>query len=592
MTNTTVLPRPVRTAGVAFAWVLAALLLLAVVALGWVTVRGALAADHLRSARDSASVVVSNIADPAAAAEAIDEVAADASAAHALTSDPVWGLVQMTPWLGPQLAAVSTVAAAADDVATNALSPLADVAATLSPDAFRPSGGRVELSGFVTVGDAAAQAAASMSDADAAIGDIDTSALVGPLTDIIDEVATTFDDAASATEALANASVLLPAMLGADGPRNYLVLFQNNAEWRSLGGIAGAAAVVHTDGGSLQLVAQDYAAAFPRLASAALPLDPEVAAIYGQRPAKWFHNVTQVPEFSVSGALAREMWALKHGVQVDGVIAVDPVALSYLLAATGPVTLPSGDVLSSENAVQLLLNEVYLRYPDPAAQNQFFSEATSAVFGALLSGGGSPSDMLSALAHAGDERRLLLWSAHPDEQKVLARTTLAGGLPITDDTVSSFGVFLNDGTGSKMDFYQSVDASVAWDSCALDARGEATGTARLDVTLTNNAPAGLPGYITGAGSYGVAPGSARTVVYLYLPEGFDLVDAQLSNGAGFGGGMHEGRRVLSFDVALAPGESVTSTVTASAAEDTGAELLAQVTPTVNANVTTAFAACL
>ena len=41
---------------------------------------------------------------------------------------------ETTPWLGPQLAAVSTVAAAADDVAANALTPLAEVASTLSPE--------------------------------------------------------------------------------------------------------------------------------------------------------------------------------------------------------------------------------------------------------------------------------------------------------------------------------------------------------------------------------------------------------------------------------------------------------------------------
>ena len=57
----------------------------------------------------------------------------DAATAHALTSDPVWRIVEMTPWIGPQLAAVSTVAEAADDVAANALTPLADVASTLSP---------------------------------------------------------------------------------------------------------------------------------------------------------------------------------------------------------------------------------------------------------------------------------------------------------------------------------------------------------------------------------------------------------------------------------------------------------------------------
>ena len=72
---------------------------------------------------------------------------------------------------------------------------------------------------------------------------------------------------------------------------------------------------------------------------------------------------------------------------------------------------------------------------------------------------------------------------------MLDDTTLVGGLPVTDSETTTFGVFLNDGTGSKMDFYQAVDTQVAWQSCAVDGRGEASGVAQLTVTLTNNAPA-------------------------------------------------------------------------------------------------------
>ena len=77
-----------------------------------------------------------------------------------------------------------------------------------------------------------------------------------------------------------------------------------------------------------------------------LPLSDEINAIYGQRPGQWMQNVTQIPDFAQSGALARQFWLQRHGLDVDGVIAIDPVALSYILRATGPVTLPSGDVLT------------------------------------------------------------------------------------------------------------------------------------------------------------------------------------------------------------------------------------------------------
>jgi hypothetical protein len=589
------LPRSLRVAGVVLAVALAFGLLLAVAAIGWVGVRGAIAADYLRSAKNSAAEVSKSLSDPVVAADAIAEAAEKAAVAHALTSDPVWRVVELTPWVGPQLVAVSTVAASADEIASDALGPLAEVASTLSPEMFRPKGGTVDLGGFVAVQDAAARAAATMDSATAGLDRINTAALVAPLRSIVEEVSSTFEEANDATTALANASTLIPAMLGADGPRNYLVLFQNNAEWRSLGGIAGAMVVVGTEGGSMRLVANDAATGFISTDTSVIPLSDEVTAIYGDRPGKWMQNVTQVPDFAVSAELARAMWANKHGVQVDGVIATDPVALSYILAATGPVILPSGDKLTADNAVALLMNDVYLRYPDPADQDAFFADATSAVFGALTGGAADPGKLLTALGKAGDERRLLLWSSHSEDQDVLADTTLAGGLPVTDDATSTFGVFLNDATGAKLDYYQTVDTAVEWQTCAIDASGKAQGTAVLTVDLTDNAPAdaaNLPAYVTGGGWFGVPVGTTRTVGYLYVPEGFELVDATLSTGGGFGGGVHDGRRVLSFEFDLTPGTSATATVTARSVTPTGANLVAQVTPTVNANVTAPISACL
>ncbi|TFB67457.1 DUF4012 domain-containing protein [Cryobacterium sp. Hz9] len=40
---------------------------------------------------------------------------------------------------------------------------------------------------------------------------------------------------------------LLPAMLGADGQRSYLLLFQNNPEVRATGGLPGAFAEISTE---------------------------------------------------------------------------------------------------------------------------------------------------------------------------------------------------------------------------------------------------------------------------------------------------------------------------------------------------------
>lgn len=406
-------PRPLRIAGVVFASVLGGLLIAAVFATAWVGVRGVLAYGHLRDAQAAASVARASLSDPSAAADAIDAVSTETQAARALTSDPVWSAAAQLPWVGPQLSAVATVAASIDDVAGDALAPLAEVASSFDLTALRPQDGRIDLAPFVSLQDAAATGAAGIAAASASVSSLDGSLLVAPLRSAVADVSGLLVEARDAAAAVSRATALLPPMLGAEGPRDYLVLFQNNAEWRSLGGIPGAMALLHTDGGALSLAAQESSGDYPSYDASVLPLGDELTAIYGERPGRWIPNVTQVPDFAVSATLAREMWAREHGgQQVDGVIALDPVALTYMLEATGPATLPTGDVLTSETAVPLLLNEVYARYSDPSQQDAFFALAAAAVFDALSRGNADPAALVAGLTRAGDEHRLLLWSAH------------------------------------------------------------------------------------------------------------------------------------------------------------------------------------
>lgn len=584
------LPRPARTAGRVAAWTLGGLLVLAVLAAAWIGIRGAMAYDHLRGAEQTARGAAAALRDPAQAGPLVAEMSADTQAARALTSDPIWNAAETLPWIGPQLRAVATVTDAVDDVASDALTPLAQVASTFSIDSLRPVDGRIDLAAFTAVQGPAATGAAGLAAAAASVGDIDRTQLIGPVRSAVADVSSLLDESAQASDALSRAVTLLPAMLGADGPRNYLVVFQNNAEWRSLGGIVGAMSVIRTDGGGLALAAQGSSSDFPRYSEPVMDLGPEITGIYGTHPARWIQNVTQVPDFSLTGQLARQMWLQQMGTSVDGVLSLDPVALSYLLRATGPVDLPTGDQLTADNAVDLLLNQVYLRYERPSDQDAFFAAAAAAVFAKLASGAADPSALVEALGRAGDERRLLMWSAVPEDQSVLEGTTLVGPLPPDDSEQRGFGVYLNDGTGSKMDYYADAATTLAWDACTASAGGAVTGDVTLSVTLTNTAPAdaatSLPAYITGGGSFGVAPGIAKTVGYLYLPAGAELRAATMSDESGFGGGFDQGRQVMSFSAELAPGASVTASLTVRLSEPGPGSAVAWLTPTVHADVPT------
>ncbi len=78
--------------------------------------------------------------------------------------------------------------------------------------------------------------------------------------------------------------------------------------------------------------------------------------------------------------------------------------------------------------------------------------------------------LLAALARATDERRILAWSAVESEQALLGATAVGGGLPVSDERTARFGVYLNDGTGSKMSYYITPTVALDWISCSDTAR--------------------------------------------------------------------------------------------------------------------------
>lgn len=537
----------------AFLAVTLLLLVVGMLATAWVLVRGTIAYQHLAAVHTALAEATSAVDDPVAWADDLASTADDVAAAHALTDDPVWTAAGALPWIGPHLRAMASVASAGDR-ALDALDPLREVASALSSGSLRASDGGYDVARLASWEPAARSAALALEVASSELSAAASADLRGSVADELARAREMVTRAHDEADALHRTTRLLPDMLGADRARSYLVVFQNDAEWRSLGGIVGAVAQIDTDRGRVRLTAQASSTEFRGAGAAPVAELPDgLRALFDDRPARFVQNVTQVPDFSVGAPLAREMWRRQHGTEVDGVIAVDPVALSYLLRATGPVTLPSGDVLTSENAVPLLLDEVYRRYPDPTHQDAFFQSASSAVFEAVAGGRVELRALADALDRAGRERRILVWNADPAEQAMLDGTTLQGALPAVDGGRTVFGVYVNDGTGSKMDYYMRLGVAASWCSPS---------SAALRVTLRNEAPdpATLPDYVTGGGRYGVPVGHTLTGVYVYLPPGASVTHQRATGegaASGFAGGRDRGRDVLKWSVRLAPGQSAT-----------------------------------
>ena len=532
-------------------------LLLAVVA--WIGVRAFLAKGELEAAVPLAQQVREQVlgGDAAAAGKTARELASHAREAAALTSDPIWRAAEIVPWIGPNLAAVRNLAGATDEVAVGAIAPLVNLSGSLRPDLFKPVDGAVPLQPMIDAQQDVRSADDALEGAAKRVRGIDQTSLISQVSSAVDQLGPVLTETADTVDAARRAIDLLPTMLGADGPRNYLIMFQNPAEPRASGGNPGALALIGTDGGRISLLQQATSGDFPRFPEPVLPLSTETAGIYGNITGRFIQDVTLTPRFDVSAELASEMWFQRFGTRVDGVLSIDPVALGYLLAATGPIDLPSGDQLTTENAADLLLNQVYQRYPAGAEQDAFFAAASAAVFDRISTGNFDATKLVAALAKSGDERRVLVWSAADAEQVLLAGTTLTDMLPTEEQQADAFGVYINDSTGSKMGYYLDVETQSGIAQCG--AAGQVLG---LRLKITNTAPAdaasSLSDYITGAGIYGVTPGNFNFKVAVYSPpgsytEGVQRDGADLSVQPGLDGDFP----VSQFRLELAPGESTT-----------------------------------
>lgn len=356
-------------------------------------------------------------------------------------------------------------------------------------------------------------------------------------------------------------------MMGVETPRNYLLMVQNNAESRASGGIPGALAVLELDNGELSLGAQSSAGEIGTM-SPIIALDEIQQQIYSKRLGKFMQDVNLTPDFPTAASTAAAMWERKTGQRLDGVVSVDPVALSYLLNATGPVRISGNELsqvaslglpteLNGQNVVPTLLSEVYARIEEPKLQDAYFAGVAQEIFRALSSEQTDPKDLISGLSRGVTEGRISLWSATESEQSIIGTYPLSGSIAGSSVPAAQFGVYFNDGTGAKMDYYVERTVQLIRE-CPKDGYENTT----VRVTSTNNAPAdaatSLPAYVTGAGVFGVPPGSVQTNIVAYGPAQATVETARLDGQkTGFAPYLHSNRPVGVLAVRLAPGESKT-----------------------------------
>lgn len=524
-----------------------------VVAASALFIRSAVATKaELQSSIASATSLQSAIAvgDKAQAKASLSGLQASAAAAHQHSNGPLWAVLSKLPVVGDDINAVSVVSEVLDNIASRVMPPLVKISTQLDLSSFAPHDGKVDLKALAALNSPVANANSLLFVDNAKLRAIDVDRLNPIIKAPVAALAKRVDDAANATTITNDVLKLVPTMLGGKN-RTYLLVFQNNAEARSSGGIAGAFLLAKVNNGRIKLGEQGSTARL-NMAPPTSILTAEETDLYTDLMARFAQDANLTPEFPRTAHVLRNMVRANLGINVDGVIAVDPIAMSYVLNGTGPVNLPDGSRITAQNAVSELLNRVYFRYPNAIDSDNFFTDTAATLFTTVTDGIGDTGRTVRELVRASKERRILVWSAHQEEQDRLKSMLVSATLSRDSATQPTLGVYINDAVGAKLNYYLTYRTAVS------TARCEGFGTQNLTANLAFRSTVprdvnSLPPYILGA-SANNRPGRIKANVDIYLPSGGQLVSARL-DGKDLASQVrrHKDHDVLTVPIALDPG---------------------------------------
>lgn len=505
---------------------------------GWLGYVASQAKSELEQARDSAQLAKESLSrgDATGATTWVDKARVHAQSARDATHSFPWVVASAVPWAGSPLKAGQEISDVVLGLVGNVLQPAVSVGEAISPDQLLNGAGRLDVE---LLRNAAPQLVAISTAAKAL--DQEAEAITDPaylasIRDARSALQAQTADLAGLLDKTSMAAQLAPSMFGADGPRTYFMGFQTNAEARGTGGLLGGFGILRFDDGAASV---DALGRNNQLDKPFAPVDlgTEFNQQYGfVNPSTDYRNSNISSHFPYAARIWQSMWEQQSGTRVDGAIAIDPVALSYVLAVVGPVTMPDGEVVTADNVVELTESTAYVRFADDNdARKQYLQDIAGAVVTRMTDRVGSPRALLDALGRAAGEGRIAVWSSVPADQKLLEETPLAHIVP--EDPAPYAEVLVNNLGGNKLDYYLTRQIKYTANACESETRSSA-----VTVRLTNDAPdAALTSYV--AGSEGLRQGLLADV-----PNGTNLTMVSLlaTKGADLTAAYVDGRRVAVF----------------------------------------------
>ena len=578
------------------AFVAGGICLAAVAAAGAAT--PAMAADLVDGLKAKAGDVSDLLNETLAALKGLDFVSANELAARtsAAVSDlrsqmqgPLWGAAEWVPVLGGDVKAARALVDTLAGLVDGALVPVSQALSTVELDRLVVADGsdriQFDVAAIQAVADAIKQAAPVLDEAASAVGGMGETH-IAQLTEAVDTAKERIAPLAGELDEAAGLLGVLPGLLGASGERVYGVLAQNNGEIRSTGGLAGQCCRVAVKDGLVSLSEVEGIRNFMNPGDdevMCVPLTDEEVALYSRSVGYMSVNTNCIPDFPRVCDIFNQLWSATNGERVDGFVAIDPILLQALMGLTQGTQTSDGTVLDGESTVRVLMHDTYWRnLDDYAATDAYFAEAASAALDCIMGGVPSmdPGALLQVIRRGIDGGHLLMWAADADEQAIIEG--LGASREVTlDPAAPQLGVYLNNGSWSKFEWYLNIDFSMGEAAANADGSRTYPCSLRLANAMTPEELEASNAVITGGNPAKRSEDDMLEVLNLYAPAG-GRIEVVGSNGQVdlAGDKAYRGLQVVCGEAHVQIGAPAEITFNVTVSPEAAQELSVRIPPTV------------
>lgn len=216
-------------------------------------------------------------------------------------------------------------------------------------------------------------------------------------------------------------------ILGGNGPRKYLFLFQNNQEMRATGGFIGSYALLDIFNGRVRNFFIDgIFNPDGQLREKIVPPVPiqKISAAWSLHDSNWF------PDFPMSAEKASSFYEKTGGPTVDGVITMTPTVMQKMLEITGPIEMPEYDVtVDKDNFIEKIQYEVEVDYDKELNQpKKILADLAPKILDKLFNSNNLSdfSKTANVLLQSLNEKQILIYSKNFEIEKVLSENGWSG----------------------------------------------------------------------------------------------------------------------------------------------------------------------